>query len=406
MFDLVGRRRWFYLFSALIMIPGIIFIALTPLTGGKEGLKFSIDFTGGTVWEVHFQNGTPSPADVHAVMQAQGLPGTVAITTAGDKDFVLIRTEQIGLQQLASPSPGPSSSPSASSSPGASASAGASGSPQPTGSPSASAAAGASASPAPSSSPAPSASPAPSGSPAASAGTAGPGPSASPDTSGIIGLPTTGELATLRFALEDKFGPIDEVRQEANIGPVISAELAQQAVLLLILGSAGILGWMTFRFADFRMGAAAIAALIHDVIVVVGVFAILGTLIGLEVDALFVTAILTVIGFSVHDTIVVFDRVRENRIRHAGEPFSAIVNHSLLQTLGRSLSTSITVTIVLLSLLLFGSDAIRAFVLAMVVGIISGTYSSIFNASMILVSWHEWDDRRRQAQFTAVPARR
>jgi preprotein translocase SecF subunit len=406
MFDLVGRRRWFYLFSALIMIPGIIFIALTPLTGGKEGLKFSIDFTGGTVWEVHFQNGTPSPADVHAVMQAQGLPGTVAITTAGDKDFVLIRTEQIGLQQLASPSPGPSSSPSASSSPGASASAGASGSPQPTGSPSASAAAGASASPAPSSSPAPSASPAPSGSPAASAGTAGPGPSASPDTSGIIGLPTTGELATLRFALEDKFGPIDEVRQEANIGPVISAELAQQAVLLLILGSAGILGWMTFRFADFRMGAAAIAALIHDVIVVVGVFAILGTLIGLEVDALFVTAILTVIGFSVHDTIVVFDRVRENRIRHAGEPFSAIVNHSLLQTLGRSLSTSITVTIVLLSLLLFGSDAIRAFVLAMVVGIISGTYSSIFNASMILVSWHEWDDRRRAAQFTTAPARR
>ena len=104
---------------------------------------------------------------------------------------------------------------------------------------------------------------------------------------------------------------------------------------------------MTFRFADFRMGAAAIAALIHDVIVVVGVFAILGTFIGLEVDALFVTAMLTVIGFSVHDTIVVFDRVRENRIRHAGEPFAAIVNHSLLQTLGRSLNTSLTVTMVL-----------------------------------------------------------
>ena len=174
-------------------------------------------------------------------------------------------------------------------------------------------------------------------------------------------------------------------------------------MLLLILGSAGILAWMTFRFADFRMGAAAIAALIHDVIVVVGVFAILGTFIGLEVDALFVTAMLTVIGFSVHDTIVVFDRVRENRIRHAGEPFSAIVNHSLLQTLGRSLSTSITVTMVLLALLLFGSDAIRAFVLAMVVGIISGTYSSIFNASMILVSWHEWDDRRRTGSVHCRP---
>jgi len=215
-------------------------------------------------------------------------------------------------------------------------------------------------------------------------------------------LPTTGKLADLRFALEDAFGPIDEVRQEANIGPLISNEIAQQALLLLVLGSAGILGWMTFRFADFRMGMSAIAALLHDVIVVLGVFAILGTFIGLEIDALFVTAMLTVIGFSVHDTIVVFDRVRENRIRHAGEPMAAIVNHSLLQTLGRSLNTSITVGMVLLALLLFGSDAIRSFVFAMVVGIISGTYSSIFNASMILVTWHEWDERRRQAQFATA----
>ncbi len=210
------------------------------------------------------------------------------------------------------------------------------------------------------------------------------------------------DLAELRFALEDEFGPIDEVRQEASIGPLVSGEIAQQALLLLVLGSIGILGWMTFRFADFRMGMSAIAALVHDVIVVLGVFAILGTLIGLEIDALFVTAMLTVIGFSVHDTIVVFDRIRENRIRHAGEPMSAIVNHSLLQTLGRSLNTSLTVAMVLLALLLFGSDAIRSFVFAMVVGIISGTYSSIFNASMVLVSWHEWDERRRQARFATA----
>jgi preprotein translocase subunit SecF len=162
---------------------------------------------------------------------------------------------------------------------------------------------------------------------------------------------------------------------------------------------------MWFRFADFRMGAVAIVALLHDVIVVVGIFAILGTLIGLEIDALFVTAMLTVIGFSVHDTIVVFDRIRENRIRHAGEPFSAIVNHSLLQTLGRSLNTSLTTVLVLLGLLLLGSEATRAFVFAMVIGIISGTYSSIFNASALLVSWHEWDERRRQQQATATPAR-
>jgi preprotein translocase SecF subunit len=377
MFDIVGKRRWFYIFSALIMIPGIIFILLTPLTGGKEGLKFSIDFTGGTVWEIHFRDHpeAPSPAEVQAIMASQGLHGTAAITTSGDKSYLLIRTDQIGLADRPSPTTAPSAAPSASAGPSASP--------------------GTSASPNPSASPDASASPAPSGSPAAN-----PSPSAAPG--GVVGLPTTGKLADLRFALEEEFGPIDEVRQEANIGPLISGEIAQQALLLLVMGSIGILGWMTFRFTDFRMGMSAIAALLHDVIVVLGVFAILGTLIGLEIDALFVTAMLTVIGFSVHDTIVVFDRIRENRIRHAGEPMSAIVNHSLLQTLGRSLNTSITVAIVLLALLLFGSDAIRSFVFAMVVGIISGTYSSIFNASMILVSWHEWDERRRQAQFATA----
>ena len=343
MFDIVGKRRWFYLFSALIMIPGIFFIALTPLTGGAVGLKFSIDFTGGTVWEVHFRDGTPAPGDVQEIMAAQGLPGTAAITTSGDRQYVLIRTVQIGLAEQPAPSAQPSAQPRAS----------ASTSPSASGSPSASS------SPEPSRPPAPSAAPSASPSPGSSSA-ASPGASASPSPGpgGVITLPTEGRLANLRFALEDRFGPIDEVRQEANIGPVISAELAQQALLLLVLGSAGILGWMTFRFTDFRMGVSAIAALIHDVVVVVGVFAILGTVIGLEVDALFVTAILTVIGFSVHDTIVVFDRIRENRIRHAGEPFSAIVNHSLLQTIGRSLNTSLTVVMVLLALLLFGSDAI------------------------------------------------
>ena len=403
MFDIVGKRRWFYLFSALVMIPGIIFILLTPISGGKAGLKFSIDFTGGTVWEVHFKNGTPSPTDVQRVMADQGLTGTAAITTSGGTEYILIRTEQIGLTQLPSPSPQPSVTPGPSESPSATASPGASPTPALSPTPAASTSPGPSASPAPSSSPAPTASAAAgaSASPGASP-SATPGPSATPNAAAIIGLPTEGRLADLRFALEDEFGPIDEVRQEANIGPIISAELAQQAVFLLILGSIGILGWMTFRFADFRMGATAIAALLHDVIVVVGIFAILGTFIGLEVDALFVTAILTVIGFSVHDTIVVYDRVRENRIRHAGEPFAAIVNHSLLQTLGRSLNTSLTTIMVLTALLLFGSDAIRAFVFAMVIGIISGTYSSIFNASALLVSWHEWDERRRQARFATA----
>jgi preprotein translocase subunit SecF len=232
-----------------------------------------------------------------------------------------------------------------------------------------------------------------------------PGASPSPSPGVGLGVPTAGELGELADALQERFGPIDEVRQEANIGPVISQELTTQALILIALGSLGILAWITFRFGDFRMGAVAIVALIHDVLVVVGTFAILGTIVGLQIDALFVTAMLTVIGFSVHDTIVVFDRVRENRVRHAGEPFAAIVNHSILQTLGRSINTSMTVVLTLTALLLFGGDAIRTFVFALLLGIVSGTYSSIFNASALLVDWHEFDERRRAREFAAARGR-
>ena len=386
MFDIIGKRRWFYVFSALLIAPGLIFAILGPLTGGRMGLQFSIDFTGGTVYEVHFRDTTPTPEQVREVLAEQGLAGTVALTTSQDRTYVLIRTEAIGLVDpplpVASPSPAASPSPSPAS-------------PTPAGSP---------ASPDPGASPSPSPSPLPSPSPSPS-----PAPTASPSPAATLpsgaAPPTPGRLGELREALEERFGVIDEVRQESTIGPVISAELGQQAIILIILGSAGILGWMTYRFADVRMGAVAIAALIHDVVLVVGVFAILGTLMGLQIDALFVTAMLTVIGFSVHDTIVVFDRIRENRIRHAGEPFAAIVNHSLLQTLGRSLNTSITTVLVLLGLLLLGSEATRAFIFAMVVGITAGAYSSIFNAAALLVDWHHWAERRRDRQVATVRAR-
>jgi preprotein translocase subunit SecF len=223
--------------------------------------------------------------------------------------------------------------------------------------------------------------------------------------SNIATIPTTGKLAELATALQARFGPIDEVSQETSVGPVVSAELVQQAFLLIIFGAMGIMAWITLRFGDFRMGVTAIAALIHDVIVVVGIFAILGTIFGLQLDALFVTAMLTVIGFSVHDTIVVFDRIRENRVRHAGEPFEAIVNHSILQTIGRSINTSMTVLITLTALFLFGGDAIRPFVLALLIGIASGTYSSIFNASPLLVDWHLWDSRRRARRVATTAVR-
>ncbi len=380
MFDLIGKRRWYYAISLLITIPGLIFIALTFVPGARLGLQFSIDYTGGTIWEVHFRDGTPTGAQVKEVLAEQGLgDSSVAITTDGERQYVLIRTEEIGLQQAPPATPPPTVAPS--------------GSPGTSGSPPASP--DPSASPDPAASPDASAGPSPSGSAGASAA-----PSPSP---GLI-VPSEGKLGEVATALQDRFGPIDEVRQESNVGPIVSQEVTTQALILIALGSVGILLWVTFRFGDFRMGATAIVALIHDVIVVVGTFAILGTLFGLQLDALFVTAMLTVIGFSVHDTIVVFDRVRENRIRHAGEPFAAIVNHSLLQTLGRSINTSLTVVITLTALLLFGGDAIRTFVLALLIGIVSGTYSSIFNASALLVDWHEWDDRRRAREFAASRA--
>jgi preprotein translocase subunit SecF len=195
-------------------------------------------------------------------------------------------------------------------------------------------------------------------------------------------------------ALEAELGPIAEQNSLTTIGAVVSSDLIFLALQLILVGSIGIMLWITYRFRDVKFGVTALVALLHDVIVVIGIFAILGTFFRVEIDSLFVTAMLTVIGFSVHDTIVVFDRIRENKARHAGEPFADIVNHSILQTFGRSIMTSLTVVLTLLALLLFGGAAISDFVLALLIGIISGTYSSIFVASPLLVDWQLWDDRR------------
>jgi preprotein translocase subunit SecF len=201
------------------------------------------------------------------------------------------------------------------------------------------------------------------------------------------------EFAEVEDQLEAEFGP-GEPRSVRTVGPIIGAELIRTSAILIIIGELFILAYLWVRFG-FRYGTAAIVALLHDVILVVGTFAILGYFFNLEFDALFVTALLTIIGFSVHDTIVVFDRIRENRVRHAGEPFGAIVNHSILQTVGRSIITSLTVVVTLGALLLLGPPTIRTFALALLLGVVSGTYSSIFNASQILVAWDDWDQRRK-----------
>ena len=190
--------------------------------------------------------------------------------------------------------------------------------------------------------------------------------------------------------------------QFETIGPTIGKETTINAIKAVILASILIIIYITWSFrkvpkpaSSLRFGVSAIIALIHDVLVVLGIFAILGHFFGVEVDSLFVTALLTVIGFSVHDTIVVFDRIREN-LRKSQGSFPQIVNDSILQTLDRSLNTSLTVLLVLFALLLFGGDTIKWFVVALLIGVASGTYSSIFNAAPILVVWQEWSEKRKK----------
>lgn len=186
-----------------------------------------------------------------------------------------------------------------------------------------------------------------------------------------------------------------------TIGPTIGNETTTNAITAVILASILIVLYITWSFrkvpkpaSSFRFGICAIVALIHDVLVVVGIFSILGHFFRVEVDSLFVTAVLTIIGFSVHDTIVVFDRIRENLKRMVGSPFADVVNDSILQTLARSLNTSITTLLVLFALYIFGGESIRWFIAALLIGITSGTYSSIFNAAPLLVVWHEWSEKR------------
>ena len=289
MIDLVGKRKYYYLISLLLIVPGIISLLIPP------GLHLAVDFTGGTLWEIEFDRPI-SPADVKSAFATHGHPDAI-VQTSGER-AVLIRSKEI---------PGDS--------------------------------------------------------------------------------PLKGEIMS---DLRGRFGQAIELRFE-SVGPTVGAEIAQRAFLAVALASLGILGYIWYAFRHIKgaakYGVCAIFALLHDALLLLGVFSILGKVLGVEIDALFVTAVLTVIGFSVHDTIVVFDRVRENSSRYHGQPFESIVNHSLIQTLGRSVSTSLTVIFTLVALVLFGGVTTRYFALALLIGFISGTYSSIFNASALLVSW-------------------
>lgn len=216
------------------------------------------------------------------------------------------------------------------------------------------------------------------------------------------------EKNELSDAMTAAVGPFEEL-QISTVGSSVSNQVARRAILAVAVASIGILAYIAFAFrntqAPVRYGAAAIIGMLHDVLLVLGVFSILGWLFNVQIDALFVTAILTVIGFSVHDTIVVFDRIRENLAKQSDPTFEGIVNYSLAQTIVRSVNTSLTVVFTLLALFLFGGESTRTFVLALLIGVVSGTYSSIFNAAQLLVSWEEHDFQKWWAQLRGrVPA--
>ncbi|MGD8904745.1 MAG: protein translocase subunit SecF [Anaerolineae bacterium] len=292
MFNIVEKRHWYFLLSSLIIIPGLVAIVYSIITFGSP-VKLSIDFTGGTLLELRFDQAT-EPADVRQVLAESDYPGSTVTTTADDT--VLIRTKAMD--------------------------------------------------------------------PAAK--------------------------VTVMDALEAEFGPAEELRFE-SVGPAVGAEVTRTAGIAVAVAALFILAFIIFAFRKvpnaFRYGMCAIAAMIHDILVTLGLFSLAGLILNWEADALFLTALLTVIGFSVQDTIVVFDRIRENIPRRRGESYETIVNRSLLETIHRSLATQLNAIFVLIALLLFGGATTKQFVAVLLVGLLSGTYSSIFNAVPLLVVW-------------------
>ncbi len=208
--------------------------------------------------------------------------------------------------------------------------------------------------------------------------------------------------------MESKFGSKVTVLNFTSVSASVGAEVTNAAGFAILMAALAILLYIWYAFREvehpIRYGTAAIIAMLHDVLVVLGVEAMLGYFLGWEADALFLTAVLTVIGFSVHDTIVVFDRIRENSNIYRRVEYEKMVNHSIVQTLDRSINTQLTVMFTLFALALFGGDTIRHFVIILLVGIFSGTYSSIFNASPILVVWEnkEWKNWFKRKEATTA----
>lgn len=308
MFNIIGKRHFFYLLSTLLIVPGLIALALW-------GLRPAIDFTGGSLLDLRFDNPTTPLVAGEIVGDLDALGFTSSQVQLSEDNTVLIRVRQLN----------------------------------------------------------------------------------------------NDEKNQITARLGQRYGVLPLEQRFEAVGPSVGNQVTRGAVVAVLLATLGILIYLYFAFRDvehpIRYGIATILAMLHDVLLVLGLAAVMGHFFDWEVDALYLTALLTVIGFSVHDSIVVFDRVRENLVTHRGESFERIVNHSIIQTLDRSINTQLTAFMTLLAVFLFGGETTRQFVFWLLVGIVSGTYSSIFNAAPILVSWENGELGRLFGRSPKKPKR-
>ena len=208
---------------------------------------------------------------------------------------------------------------------------------------------------------------------------------------------TEEDKTTLESALADRFGFPAE-REFHSVSPMVAGETTRNAIIAVAIAALGILGYITWAFRrmpkPFHYGTCGIIALLHDVVVVLGIFSILGAIMDLEINLMFITGVLAVIGYSINNTVVVFDRIRENLTKGVSPNFEVVVNTSLVETFSRSINTSLTTLLVVLALLLFVGASIQNFVIVLLIGIVVGTYSSLFIAPALLIVWDKGEWRR------------
>ncbi|HUV42646.1 MAG TPA: protein translocase subunit SecF [Patescibacteria group bacterium] len=202
------------------------------------------------------------------------------------------------------------------------------------------------------------------------------------------------QAGEIQSAINESFSQKTEEIRFETVGPTLGKELVRKTIWAIILAAGFILAYVAWRFKDVKFGVCAILAMFHDTFILLGSFSLLGHFLGVEIDTLFVTALLTILSFSVHDTIVVYDRIRESQKLLPRTPFREIVNKAVTETLNRSVNNSMTIIFMLIALLLLGGTTIRWFVAALLIGTISGTYSSTFTAAPLLIIWEKFAKRK------------